>query len=89
LDGDEDVFVHHFEGGGDDAFGDDGGDGFGGVADGGEGDEGGFDTLGERGELDPGFGDDAEGAFAADDEGEEVGAGCAFGGPPRVRMSPA
>lgn len=73
--GTEDATIHHLKRGRDRPGGDDAGDGLGGGSNIGEGDEGSDHGLGQRGESNPGFGYDAEGALSAHDEADEVEAG--------------
>src|SRR6185436_16209459 len=70
--------IEEFEGAGDDLRGDDGGDGFGGAIHLGEGGNHGFLRLGFGNEAKEHFGDDAEGAFGADEQVLEGIAGDVF-----------
>ena len=74
FDGDKDALIHHFERGGNDARADDAADGLSGVVNRIEDAEHRSAALRVAGEADPDFGDDAEGAFAADDRADEIGA---------------
>jgi len=68
-----------------DAGADDAEDALGGSADGGEGGDGDARVLGQGGDFQNGFGDEAEGAFAADEGARKVVASAAFAGPlPRL-----